>query len=96
MNTIERNFFDSFIDDVLQFPPRIVLVDRRRSRRPGLSPDLDLFAYFCQSPRFADLMRRYYWLGHRGFYDVLVPSSMPVGPGPCGEPKPNFDGDASS
>jgi hypothetical protein len=96
MNTIERNFFDSFIDDVLQFPPRIVLVDRRRSRRPGLSPDLELFAYFCQCQSFADLMRRYYWLGHRGFYDVLVPSSMPVGPGPCGEPKPNFDGDASS
>ena len=96
MSPIERNFFESFIDDALKFPPRIVLVDRRHSRRPGLSPDLDLFAYFCQSPRFADLMQRYHWLGRRGFYDVLVPSSTVSTPGPCGGPKPNFDSRPSS
>jgi hypothetical protein len=96
MNAIERDFFESFIDDALKFPPRIVLVDRRSSRRPGLSPDLDLFVYFCQSRRFGDLMRGYHWLGRRGFYDVLVPSSSPANPGPCGAPKPDFDTDASS
>jgi hypothetical protein len=96
MNSIEREFFESFIDDTLKYPPRIVLVDRRPGRRPGLSPDIDLFAYFCQSPRFADLMRGYHWLGRRGFYDVLVPSSTLASPGPCGGPKPSFDGDANS
>lgn len=98
MGDIERDFFESFTDDALQFPPRIVLVDRRRSVRPGLSPELDLLAYFCQSPRFAELMTGYDWLGRRAFYDVLVPRAAPTaGPGPCGAPRstnPTANGDA--
>lgn len=90
MGPIERDFFETFIDDAVRFPPRIVLVDRRRSVRPGLSPDLDLFAYFCQSPRFAELMRGHDWLGRRGFYDVLVPSATSTA-NPCRAPRPDFD-----
>ena len=96
MGPVERDFFESFVDDAVRYQPRIVLVDRRQGIRPGLSNQLDLFLYFCQSPRFADLMKGYHWLGRRGFYDVLVPSSTPASPGPCGGPKPSFSADASS
>ena len=74
---MERDFFESFIDDALKFPPRIVMVDRRRSKRPGLSPDLDLFVYFCQSPRFAELMKHYHWLGRRGSTTCWSPPAPP-------------------
>jgi hypothetical protein len=95
MNSIEREFFESFIDDALKYPPRIVLVDRRPGRRPGLSPDIDLFAYFCQSPRFADLMRGYHWLGGAGFTMCsCLPARLPVQV--RARTETNFDGDANS
>ena len=79
----ERAFFESFVEDALAHPPRIVLVDRRRPVRPGLAADLDLLAYFCQDPRFAALMGGYAWLGHRAHYDVLVPDRSAAGPQGC-------------
>ncbi len=92
MSGLEREFFDSFVEDAVRYPPRIVLVDRRRAVRPGLSPDLDLLAYFCQSPRFAELMSGYEWLGARSHYDVLVPRTVPAsGAGPCAAPRPELD-----
>ncbi len=88
MGTIERDFFESFVEDALAHPPRILIVDRRRPVRPGLSPDLDLLAYFCQSPRFSDFIRGYRWLGAHGHYEVLVPQAPPAsGLGACGEPR---------
>jgi hypothetical protein len=97
MNAIERDFFESFVDDALKFPPRIIMVNRRRAVRAGLAPDFDLFAYFCQSARFADLMRDYEWLDHRGYYDVLVPREKPTDDaGPCGMPSTNIDTNPSS
>ena len=83
MSAAERAFFESFVEDALAHPPRIVLVDRRRPVRPGLAPDLDLLAYFCQDPRFATLMGGYAWLGHRAHYDVLVPDRLAAGPQGC-------------
>jgi hypothetical protein len=92
MGPIERAFFDSFVADARANPPRLVMIDRRRAIRPGLSPDLDLFAYFCQSPDFAELMRGYDWLGRRAPYDVLVPRPHPAGGGgPCAQPRPELE-----
>ena len=83
MGPAEKSFFESFVDDALAHPPRIVLVDRRRPVRPGLAPDLDLLAYFCQDPRFAELMDGYGLLGHRAHYDVLVPTAPAGAPRGC-------------
>ncbi|HXV24031.1 MAG TPA: hypothetical protein VED46_07220 [Alphaproteobacteria bacterium] len=98
MSGLERDFFVSFIEDAVNHPPRIVLVDRRRPIRPGLAPDLDLFAYFCQSPRFAQLMSGYEWLGARSHYDVLVARRTPAtDAGPCATPPLEIDaGEPSS
>lgn len=91
MGAIERDFFESFVEDALAHPPRILIVDRRRPVRPGLSPELDLLAYFCQSLPFAEMAKGFVWLGTHGHYDVLVPVATPVpGPGPCGEPRPDL------
>ncbi|MDF2764013.1 MAG: hypothetical protein K0S81_1007 [Rhodospirillales bacterium] len=97
MGPIERDFFESFVADALAHPPRIVLVDRRRPVRPGLSPELDLLAYFCQSAPFAELMSGFDWLGRRGTYDVLIPrAGAPSSHGPCGAPRPQFPVAANS
>jgi hypothetical protein len=97
MNSLEREFFDTFIEDAIAHPPRIVLVDRRHLVRPGLAPELDLLAYFCQSPRFAELLAGYDWLGRRGSYDVLVPwPSAPPAGGACATPAPHPQGEPSS
>jgi hypothetical protein len=89
MGPLEREFFDSFIEDAVAHPPRVILVDRRRLVRPGLAPELDLLAYFCQSPRFAQLVAAYDWLGRRGSYDVLVPRpASPASAGACATPAP--------
>jgi hypothetical protein len=97
MGPLERSFFETFIEDAIAHPPRLVLVDRRRLVRPGLAPELDLLAYFCQSPRFAELLAEYGWLGRRGSYDVLVPlpSDPPTG-GACATPAPHPEGEPSS
>ena len=97
MGPLEREFFDSFVEDAVAHPPRLVMVDRRRLVRPGLAPELDLLAYFCQSPPFAKLLAAYDWLGRRGSYDVLVP--RPAGSaaaGACATPAPNPNGEPSS
>jgi hypothetical protein len=97
MGAIERAFFDSFIEDAVAHPPRIILIDRRPVARPGFAADLDLLAYFCQSPRFAQLVSGYGWLGRRANYDALTPRRAPPGaPGPCAEPPPQPGPDPSS
>jgi hypothetical protein len=83
MGPAERRFFESFIDDALAHPPRLVLIDRRRPVRPGLAADLDLLAYFCQDPRFAGLMEGYASIGRRSHYDVLAPGESTAGPAGC-------------
>jgi hypothetical protein len=97
MGPIERAFFESFIDDALAHPPRVILIDRRPPARTGLAPDLDLLAYFCQSARFAELVAAYGWLGRRASYDVLTPRTpQPGAAAPCVARPPSFDPEPSS
>lgn len=97
MGAIERAFFESFIEDAIAHPPRIILIDRRPVVRPDFAVDVDLLAYFCQSPRFAQLVSGYGWLGRRANYDALTPRTpRPGAPGPCAEPPPQPEPEPSS
>jgi hypothetical protein len=72
MGPTETRFFETVINDVLQYPPQLILVDRHPQYAPLDDLGFDFIAYFSQDPRFAQVMDGFRYAGRVSHHDVYV------------------------
>ena len=60
---LEREFFDTVVQDLLEHPPRLLAVDRRQQMQAMRGRHFDYVKYFSASPEFAALFGKYRRLG---------------------------------
>jgi hypothetical protein len=61
--SLERQFFDTVVDDLAHRPPRLLIVERGERMQAMNGRAFDFIAYFSASPAFDGLFRRYRRIG---------------------------------
>jgi hypothetical protein len=72
MNPTEARFFATMVEDVLQYPPQLILVDRNPQYAPLDDLGFDFIAYFRQDQRFAHVMDGFRYAGRISNHDIYV------------------------
>lgn len=69
MNEIEKNIYESIIDDVERLRPGLILIDAKQ-RKQGFQVPFDYLDYFLQDERFRKLWERYEYLDKVNHYKI--------------------------
>jgi hypothetical protein len=67
---LEREFFETVVDDLLRVPPRVLVVDHRSDQQAMRGRTFDFIAYFSASPAFTTLLQQYRRRGYIGSWEL--------------------------
>jgi hypothetical protein len=79
MGPTEARFFATVVEDVVRFPPQVILVDRNPQYARLDELGFDFVAYFRQDPRFARVMAGFRYSGQVSNHDVYVRTTEVAG-----------------
>lgn len=76
MDELEREFIDTFVDDILSGRPALLIVDRRSSRQGFPNSSIDFLTYLLRDLRFAEEFQKYSFLTDVAAYRVYKRDSQ--------------------